>query len=423
MKPSEAHEPRRSLRDSPQRFWLLALLFGAMVSCYAQRFAISIAAPFMMKQLGFSAASMGLVLSAFFWMYSLLQIPGGTAVDRFGVRRVYAAGYTLWSIASALTGFTSTLFQLVIARVLLGVGQAVSFPASGRAVANWFKQEERGGASAVYLVGVRLGQAAAAVLGVWLFSSRGFRLYFLIIGLVPIVWVVPWLAFLGKWERPEDRAAARSVAAGSTARAIVEGFLLLRQRTVLGIFLGFFAYDYAWFVYLTWLPGYLKLERNFTTREMAIYTATPLIAMSVIIFFSGVLSDWLVRQNFREVPVRKCLIVIGLAIACLIVPAGLVQNKMTAVWLLTISLCGLGVATASTWTLTQAICSPKLVGTVSGIQNFGGNLGGVIAPALTGYIADVTHSFALALSLTGGILVLGIISYTFLISCPVQSQN
>ena len=192
---------------------------------------------------------------------------------------------------------------------------------------------------------------------------------------------------------------------------------------MIGIFLGFFAYDYAWYVYVNWLPAYLVMERGFTTREMGIYSALPFFAMSAVILASGALSDYLVRLGLREATVRKTLICIGLLIACLIVPAGLVADKTTAVWLLSISLCGLGIATPNTWTLTQAVCSRNIVGTVSGIQNFGGNLGGVLAPALTGYIAQTTHSFALALSLTGIVLVLGVASYALLIRGRVDAAD
>src|SRR5437016_4241340 len=132
-------------------------------------------------------------------------------------------------------------------------------------------------------------------------------------------------------------------------------------------------------------------------------------------------SDWLVRCGIEERAVRKLFIVVGLAIGCLIVPAGLVSSKLAAVWLLTISLCGLGICSPNTWTLTQAVCEKKIVGTVSGIQNFGGNIGGIIAPALTGYIAHVTNSFALAFGLAGVVLVVGIFAYSFLIVDDVRT--
>ena len=135
---------------------------------------------------------------------------------------------------------------------------------------------------------------------------------------------------------------------------------------------------------------------------------------------SGVSSDWLVRRGYDEKLVRKIFIIVGLTIGCLIVPAGMVSDKLTAVWLLTISLCGLGICSPNTWTLTQAVCEKKIVGTVTGIQNFGGNLGGILAPALTGYIAHVTDSFALAFGVAGLVLVMGMFAYWFLISDTVE---
>ena len=181
-----------------------------------------------------------------------------------------------------------------------------------------------------------------------------------------------------------------------------------------------FAFDYAWYVYVSWLPGYLVLERKFTPAEMGFYSSVPYVAMSAIILLSGLLSDGLIRRGYAETTVRKALISTGLLVACLIVPAGLVEDRVLAVWLMTASLCGLGIAAPNTWTLTQAVCARSIVGTVSGIQNFGGNVGGIIAPALTGYIAHRTHSFALALSITGAVLVAGVLCYLLLISQRVE---
>src|SRR5260370_32506042 len=229
--------------------------------------------------------------------------------------------------------------------------------------------------------------------------------------------MLPWNRFLGRWETHTTDTRSSL----TTQASFFESLMLLRHRSVLGIFLGFFAYDYAWYVFLTWLPSYLKDERKFTTSEMGVYSATPLVAMSVIIIIAGTLSDWLVKKGLDEKFVRKAFIIVGLAVGCLIVPAGMVADKMAAVWLLTISLCGLGLASPNTWTLTAAVCQKKIVGTVAGIQNFGGNLGGIIAPALTGFIAHKTNSFALALGLTGGVLVVGILAYWLLIPNQVDA--
>jgi ACS family glucarate transporter-like MFS transporter len=365
---------------------------------------------------------MGILLSAFFWSYSLMQIPAGWLVDRYGVKWSYALGYAFWSVASTLTGFAHGLLSLIGLRIFLGLGQSVAFPASTRAVALWFRDTERGTVTACYLTGVRLGQALVTAFGAFYLVKGGLKMFFLVTGIVPLLWTLLWYRFMNKWEAEPILNAAKTEEGQSGARAsFIQSLKLLKQRSVLGIFLGFFAYDYAWFVYVTWLPGYLVMERKFSIREMGIYSSIPYVAMSAIILSSGLLSDWLIRHGRSEIRVRKALITLGLIIACLIVPAGFVEDKLTAVWLLTISLCGLGICSPNTWSLTQAVCSKSIVGTVSGIQNFGGNLGGILAPALTGFIAQTTKSFSLALGLTGVILVSGILSYCFLISCKVDN--
>lgn len=387
-----------------------------MVFCYAHRSALSVAAPVMIQEMKISPAVMGVLLSAFFWTYSFLQIPAGWLVDRLGVKRAYALGYGLWSVASAVTGFAASRMVLIAVRMCVGVGQSVSFPASARATAEWFAESERGMITAFYLTGVRIGQALVGGAGALLLAAYGAKAFFLLTGIIPLVWLLPWFQVVGSQERIVSNQRAGSPGQSS----FLAGLALLRQRTVLGIFLGFFAYDYTWYVFVNWLPGYLVLERHFSTREMAFYSSVPYVAMSVVILISGLASDWFVGRGYPEALVRKLFISAGLLVACLIVPAGMVQEKMMAVWLLTASLCGLGIAAPNTWALTQAVCPKSVVGTASGIQNFGGNLGGVLAPALTGYIAHQTGSFALALSLTGVILVGGILAYLLLITRNVE---
>jgi MFS family permease len=401
----------------------MLLLVSGMIFCYAQRGALPVAAHSVMKNFRLSESQMGILLSAFFWSYSFMQMPAGWMVDRFGVRRAYAIGYSFWSGASALTGVTSSLAALMALRILLGVGQAVAFPASARAVANWFQERERGIVTAAYLAGVRLGQAIIAVVGAAMLVAYDVKIFFLLTGLLPLIWLLPWIKFLKPWEATTDAGTTDGQTAQANRFSFLQSLGLLKNRTVMGIFLGFFAYDYAWFVYFNWLPTYLVRERKFTTREMGVYSSIPYVAMSVIIILSGSLSDWLIRRGHSEVRVRKGLIIIGLAIACLIVPAGMVEDKMTSVWLLTTSLCGLGISAPNTWTLTQAMCSKKIVGTVSGIQNFGGNIGGILAPVLTGIIAQQTQSFAIALSITGGVLVGGMLAYWVLISIKVELSS
>jgi len=406
------------LKDLPQRWWLMALLVIAMLFCYAQRNALSVASASMSDDLGFDPAKTGVLLSSFFWVYAFMQMPSGWLVDRFGVRRTYAFGFIFWSFISVLTGLTNGLATLILLRVLLGIGQAVAFPASSRAVANWFQDRERGLVTGLYLAGVRFGGALVSVFGGWFLTNYDWRWFFVVIGAVSLVWVAPWMGFLKKWEAKGAEPAQAS--AERQGASFMDSLALLKNRSVLGIFLGFFAYNYVWNVFQNWLPNYLEKELGFTKKEMGVLNAIPLVAMSVIILISGALSDWLIRRGYEEKKVRKIFIAIGMLICCLMVPAGFVEDRMTAVWLLTISLSGLGIASPNTWTLTQAVSSKKIVGTVSGIQNFGGNVGAILAPMLTGFIAHFTGSFALALVLCGVILVGGIIACWSLVEEKVE---
>jgi ACS family glucarate transporter-like MFS transporter len=411
-----------TLMYSRQRWWLLVLLFTVMLIGYAHRGALSVAVPFLSADLELSKASIGLLGSAFFWTYSFMQMPAGWLVDRFGVRRAYSLGFIFWSLASTLTGLATGFASLLGFRIALGTGQAILFPAAARASVNWFQERERGKVTGIYLTGVRIGQALISAFGAWFLARYSWKSFFIITGLVSLIWLLPWLRFLGKWEKNADSIAGVK-APVSTNPSFLKSLLLLKDRSVLGIFLGFFAYDYAWYVFITWLPGYLVLERQFTPAEMGFYSSVPFLLMSISILLSGTLSDWLVKRGLNEENVRKVFITIGLAVGCFIVPAGIVEDKITAVWLLTISLCGLGIASPNTWTLTQAVCAKKIVGTVSGIQNFGGNLGGALAPALTGFIAHATNSFALAFALTGVVLVAGMLAYWLLVSNKVEMRE
>jgi ACS family D-galactonate transporter-like MFS transporter len=399
------------------RWWLAALLTSGMTLCYAQRGTLSIAAPFMIRELGINTETMGLMLSAFSWCYCFMQVPSGWIVDRFGVRRAYAFGFALWSIACALTGAFRNIASIMFFRVTMGVGQSVAFPASARTVANWFPDTERGLVNSSYLTGVRLGQALVNAAGVGLIALYGWRVFFVLSGLVPLLWIVPWVLTLRRWE------VSGASAATNRPFTFASSFGLLRHRTVLGTFLGFFAYDYVWFVFVFWLPSYLRLERHFTPAQMAFHSSVPFLVMSVVIVLSGIVTDRLIAAGFNELRTRKTFIAIGFAIAMAIVPAGLVDDNATAVWLLVLSLSGIGVAAPNTWSLTQACCTKRVVGTVSGIQNFGGNVGGIIAPWLTGAIAHRTGSFAPAFLLCGFLLVGGALAYWFLMNEKVDADE
>ena len=173
-----------ALKDSPQRWRLMVLLVLAMVACYAHRNALSIAVPFLKKEMNLSTAQLGVMLSAFSWFYAFLQMPSGWLVDRYGVRKVYGFGYLLWSVATMFTGFAKNFVALIVLRVSTGTFQAVAFPATSRAVADWFQDRERGTVTALYLTGVRIGTALISWFGGWFLARYDVRLFFLVTGIL-----------------------------------------------------------------------------------------------------------------------------------------------------------------------------------------------------------------------------------------------
>lgn len=400
-----------ALQDSSQRWWLALLLHFAMLFLFVHRGALSVAAPFMITELGLSTTVMGVLLSAFFWSYSLLQAPAGWVVDRFGVRRVYASGLGLWSLAAAATGLAGGLLSLIVARVILGIGQSIAFPTTTRAIANWFPDHQRGTATACSNTGNRVGQVLVNGIGALLVAALGWKLFFIGSGLAGLLWLAPWLLFLGKW----DARPAVAPTTSAPLASFLASFALLKHRSFVGICLGYFAFDYTFYLLLTWLPGYLKLERGFSTGEMALFSSIPYAANIPLMFATGMLSDWFVRRGYDEVRVRKTFMIVGLLGALLIVPAGMVENRMTAVWLLTLTQCFVGMTGVIAFTLTMAVCEKRIVGAASGLQNFSGQLAGILSPALTGYIAHKTGSFALAMGVAGALLVLGILAYWLLV--------
>jgi sugar phosphate permease len=402
-----------SLKDSSQRWWLVALMHLGMFFCYVHRSALSIALPFMISELKLSTAVAGVLLSAFFWPYAFMQTPAGWAVDRFGVKRVYAWGYTVWSLAAVATGLARGLVAIVAARACLGMGQSVIFPAHARAVAIWFSERERGTATALANSGSRLGQALVNGVGPLLIAAVGWQSFFFTTGIMPLIWLAPWMMFMRRWDGSN---AADDGANRLKEMSFLRSFSLLKRRSMRGLCLGYFCYNYAWILLYTWLPGYLAVERKFGAREMAFFSSVPYLLGFVIALLAGAAADWLVRRGFNEAQVRKTFMTAGMAGACLIVPAGMVEDKMAAVWLLGVALSSLSVSGVTSWALIQAVCEKEIVGTAGGVQNFSGNLGGILAPALTGFIAHSTGSFALALGLTGALLVAGIAFYWLMVS-------
>src|SRR3984957_8972246 len=172
---------------------LFLLAFSVLIN-YIDRSNLSIAAPLLQDELHISNSQLGILLAAFFWTYGLMQLPAGWLVDRFDVKWVFAAGFFLWSIATAVTGLLHGFTALIAVRVILGVGESVAFPSYSKVLSTYFPESRRGFPNALLIAGLSLGPAVGILVGGTVVEAFGWRPFFLALGLGALLWMPPWVA-------------------------------------------------------------------------------------------------------------------------------------------------------------------------------------------------------------------------------------
>lgn len=264
---------------APARRWaIVVLLCLGMVIAYIDRTSLSvaIAVPDFRTFFGLTDSQRGLMNSAFFWSYALLQVPAGWLVDRYGVKYPYAASFLFWSLISAATGFANSVTQLFTFRLLLGAGEASVAPASLRWIRMNIEEKQRGLAMGIYMAGTKLGPALGAPIAAFLIAAYGWRAMFYISGLVSLVWLAGWLLLV-----PSDSARPVARAANAPAPAVVPFWHVLKGSTIWGILIGTFCYSFYLFFCLTWLPAYFKEQRKLPLELMGLYTMFSFGGMAV----------------------------------------------------------------------------------------------------------------------------------------------
>lgn len=385
---------------------VLALLVVSVCLNYIDRTSFAAAAPALSAEFQISPSHLGLILSAFFWLYPPFQIVSGWLVDRFDVSWVLGIGFVLWSLVTGLTGFAGSAATLLMIRVALGATESPAYPSYGKIIASTFPENRRGICNSLIEVGNQVGPALATLLGGLVVAAFGWRVLFFSISLVGLLWLPAWITW-GPRRVPGARIVERG---GPSFRDI------LRQRSAWGTFFGLFAINYVWIFLVTWLPSYLVMERHFSTKMMAIFASVPFWGLAGSTFLCGWVSDrWITRGGTPTV-VRKTFTVGGLLLCTfLFLPAVLVRDSMTAIVLLTAACLAFGMTSSNVWTITQTIAGPAVSGKWTGMQNAIGNLAGIVAPWLTGFIVARTGAFYLAFVIVCAFSLAGAASFTFLV--------
>ncbi len=396
------------------RWPVVVLLSLGMVIAYFDRVNLSVALPSMSEGFGWTETQQGMALSAIFWTYTLLQIPSGYLVDRFGVRTPYLIGFLIWSIASAATALTAGLAALVAIRWLVGIGESVVTPASMRYIRLHFDEKNRGSAVGLYMAGTKVGPALGMPVSAYLVAEYGWQPMFIIIGLVSLVWLLPWMLWVKK-----DDVAAQPGSSAAVKRAVggqsVSTSAIVKSPVIWGTILGTFCYMYFVYYCMTWMPTYFKQQHGMSIKEMGWYGGVSFGGMALVAVTAGWAADALIRRGRDPVAVRKGFTIAGLLAASTQTLGAYTTDTNLMLLFAVFSLCGLGLATANYWALTQTLIPGGSIALVVGIQNTAANLPGIVAPWLTGWLIERTGAFDAPIKTVGVWLALGIASYLFLV--------
>lgn len=386
------------------RWTIVGLLATALFINYVDRGAVPTAAHLIQDDLGLSPQQLGLLMSAFWWLYALLQFPVGWLVERFGAARLLGAGLAVWACATMLVGLVHSFAGLLALRLLLGIGESVGFPSVSKVLASVVPVKSIGLANGIVAFGYLFGPAVGSLAGGMLMASYGWRSAFWVFGALSLLWLLPWSRV-----RLPPQPATVNAGVDPPLRAI------LRRPELWGTSLGLFSVNYAFYFTLTWLPYYVVREHGFSTERMAGFTFLAYLVHAV----SGLVAGWLIdrvvarhgRANLAyklvmgatHVGFVACMVCIALA------PAPWAIAAIFAYQILD------GANSPGVFGIPQILAGPRATGRWVGIQNGIGNFAGVIAPALTGVLVGESHHFTSAFLVAAAVSFLGVVGWVLMI--------
>jgi ACS family glucarate transporter-like MFS transporter len=402
------------------RWTLIGWLFVLSAVAYLDRVNISIAGKLMAQEYHLSNQQLGYVFSAFVLGYALFQAPSGRAADRFGARRTLTLAAIWWAVFSSLTAaplaLASALPLLLVTRFVLGIGEAVMYPASNRVIARWIPVSERGIANGVIFMGVGVGAGITPPLVTSVMLRYGWRSSFIACGLIGLVAGAVW--WLIARDSPDTHRAVSAserehIRAGIPASVSARPLSwreIAASKNVWLLTISYFCYGYSAYIFFSWFFIYLSTVRGMQLKESALYAMLPFIAMAIGSGLGGYLNDRLSRvRSFRTGRCGVAAVGIGLAAVFIAVGTGVESARIASV-ILAGGAGTLYLAQSSFWSVSADIAGSS-AGTVSGVMNMGAQLGGVVTASLTPWIAD-HFGWAASFQVAAVLCVIGAAAWT-----------
>jgi len=402
-----------------RRGWIYALTLALVTINYMDRSALGIVAQAVRGEFGLSPVEMGYLFSSFLWTYTLCILPIGMLLDRFSARNINAIGITLWSLAMAATAGVWSFATLIVVRMVMGAGEATSIPSCGRIVREWMPAGERGVANAFWSAGSFLGPALGAVITASIASAWGWRAAFIVLGVLGFVWLACNLIW---FDRPENvgwlsaderKKIVTERSAGSPDEIGVHGspgvvLDLLKSPSQWGAMIAQASGIYTLYLLLFWMPSYLQDTKHLTIMKTGLYTAIPWAVAVPVSIGIGIVSDRLLKNDTLLAGGRRAVV-----IACILLSAAIVFVPFTGdttliLTLFALSLSGVNAMISLNLSLvTDLVHRARDVGKAIGLTILAGNLCGLLAPIVTGYVVSGLGSYDWALWISCILLAIG----------------
>lgn len=393
---------------------------------YFDRVAIAVAAPELQASFHLSATEIGLVFSIYNYAYTMMQLPIGSMLDKWGVSWITRIGMAVWSVLTILFAFISGKLLLYMIRFFTGIMSASAFPAASKATANWFPYHERGLANSLFDASAKFSNVIGGPLVAVFITFYDWRIAFLAIGVINVLFTVIFWRYYDepgyhkKISEEEINYIQRYGADASNPPVYKAKYVwkkLFSSRKIWGVTIGFTGYGYTFNLLLLWLPTFFKNEFQVDLLSSSLLTAIPWLIASVTgVAVGGFLVDHLIRRGMRPERVYKGVIIIGMLIGFSFLGAIFTGNPIWSMIFISIGLAGISATAPVGWTIASKISPPGVQAQTSSIVNFSNNLfGGIIAASLTGYIADLTGSFNVSFFIAGAVLAIGLFFYTYVL--------
>ena len=420
---SALREPSSRIR-SIQKMVLVLLLLSGVIN-YVDRASLAVGLPLIRHDLDISIAHSGILLSSFLLVYAFCQLPAGAVVDRFGARLVLSAGLVIWSMAQVLGGVVTSFRQFLAVRGLLGVGESPQYPSCARIVTDWFAPRHRGLATGIWNCSSSLGTAIAAPLLTILMLHLGWRWMFITMGLAGLVVGFTFYSLHRdpKHLRLTDEELEYLSAKESEMQPVAwrDWQRLFAFSTTWGMVFGFFGIVYMNWLYFAWLPQYLEIQWHLSIAKTGWVAAIPFTCGVVGSVTIGRICDVLSRRGVSALNSCKIPIVVSLsAVVLLTVLAAYSSSSLFAVICISLSLFLLNGCSTAAWAMATVAAPRNYTASLGSIQNFGGYLGGTLAPAVTGYMVQATQSFQSALLVAAGVALLSGLGHLFFVRQPIS---